>query len=613
MHPRIPILSLALFLLATGACRSDREASPVPGSVFAAADVVPALRARAADPWTDVRAPASTMAETIAAADSLVHGGVFSLKPFAPVRLDRDVDWGADPHDNRSWPWALHCYAWMKDLLAAHAETGDDVYLAHALELVADWEADNLVEEPPSEMTWHDQATGMRLERLLDLLEVLRRREATDEADLVRLLELIRRHGAKLMDESFYTRHTNHGFDQAFALARLGLALPELPNASRCRETGLARLMDECDFAFDDHGVHRENSPAYHFYMIPLVFRVSGMCEAYGVASDGLDATLAGALAVAPHLLLPNGEMPLVGDTHARASKSVPLPAWLPERDAILYGLDAGRRGVRPELVDLILPESGYAVLRERWGDAEDFDRPVALVMKLAANSRYHFHDDILSFVLYGRGERWLIDCGIYKYDYRDPLRIHVAGRLAHNVVTVDDGDRTAKPGPLPTAWRASRATGERVWIEAGYDPTPSVSHTRSLLYLKPELVLIRDVLTARDGESHDYKQIFHVDRDKDVIEHGDGFVLRSRRDPSLSLTVACVTPGAAAYRVRGQTDPHLQGWASYAKHEIEPVDVVGFRQTGTVVEFRTILSFGPDCPQSVDLADWNFEALSRP
>ncbi|MBC8424937.1 hypothetical protein H8E07_12505, partial [bacterium] len=402
-----PVLILILFLWGVCACQSERRDPPAEQAAVPAG-LVSDLRGRPADPWTDVRAPESRMAETIAAADSLVQGGVFSLKPFAPVRIGRDVDWSVDPYGNRSWAWSLHSFAWMKDLLGAHAASGGDEYLARALELVADWERDNLVDEPPSEMTWHDQVTAQRLERLLDLLESLRLRPESEDADLLRLLELIRLHGAMLLEVDFYTAHTNHGFDQAFALARLGLALPGIPDAPRFRETGLSRLLDECDFAFDDHGVHRENSPAYHFFMISMLHRAKGMCEAYGVPSPGLDDTLADALAVAVHLLLPNGEMPLIGDTHTEASKSVSVPNWVPGRQEILYGLHAGRRGVAPSLVDMILPQSGYAVLRERWGGSVDFDRPVVLVMKLAANSRYHFHDDILSFILYGHGERWL-------------------------------------------------------------------------------------------------------------------------------------------------------------------------------------------------------------
>lgn len=578
-----------------------------------AARVVRVLRERLADPYTDTAAQPQALVKTLAAADSLVQGDLFCIEPFAPVRLSKDIDWGVDPYGNRSWCWSLHAFSWLQDLLAAHTATGHTHYLDRALAIVTDWETDNLVPEPPSAMAWHDQVTGLRLEVLLDLIFTLVPLETYPSAATARLLRLAVLHGDKLMDPEFYNAHTNHGFDQVLALARLGLALPELVDAQGFRETGLARLQSECDFAFDDHGVHRENSPAYHFHMIKLAFRMRDLLEAYGLESPGLDDLLAQALEVAIHLVLPNGEMPLIGDTHVSASKRVPVPTWVPRRQEILYVLRSGDRGVAPDKTDLILPESGYVATREGWGGVEDFDRPVALIMKLAANSHYHFHDDILSFCLYGRGERWLVDCGIYKYDHQDPYRLHVTSRLAHNVVTVDDGAHTADPGPIPSAWRDGRATGVRTWVEATYELGDAASHTRSLLYLKPELVLVRDVLVARDGANHDFKQIFHVDRHKDVVETADGFVLHSRSDSSLSLTISCVTDGVETYRVRGQTEPHLQGWASYCRHEIEPIDVVGFRQQGDAVEFRTIISFGPALPRSVDLADWNFGDLSRP
>jgi len=544
------------------------------------------------------------------AADSLLIHGDFQFESFEPARLGLDPDWSEDPYGNRSWMLMLHAFYWMRPLLHANLGTGDPAYLRLALRLAEDWAADNPVEDPASEMSWHPQATALRLGWMLDLHEAARRDGSFGESELAGLRGIIDRQGEWLLADSHYAERTNVGLDQALALARLGLALPEVADANEFRKTGLLRLGNEVAYAYDPRGVHRENSPAYHIYMISRLFKVRRLYSAYGLDRAGLDDIIGKALYFTAFILQPSGELPLIGDSPMRAGLDKTLPAWVDRREEILYAFSKGHGGRKPSEVDLLLPESGYAIFRDRWGDARDFDEPLQVVVKFASGSRMHFHDDLLSFCLYARGERWIVDGGLYEYDYDNPLRVYATSRLAHNVVLVDEDARTAVPGPLPTAFVDGRAGASVAWVEAVYDLGGTARHRRTIFLIKPNRLLIHDELESLDGRPHEFKQIFHLDRDKSVRESEDGFAVASGRRSGETLTIRSLGPGVRLWHVRGRKHPQLQGWASYRKYEIEPVDAVGFILEGESAEFETLLRFGP--AESGDERPPDYEALKR-
>ena len=279
-----------------------------------------------------------------------------------------------------------------------------------------------------------------------------------------------------------------------------------------------------------------------------------------------------------------------------------------------------GLEGSVPVQTDVVYPESGYAIFRDAWREGDDFQNAIHLIFKMGALSTYHFHDDVLTFCLYGLGERWIVDTGIYKYAYKDPLRKYVESRHGHNVVLVDDERATTKKEPIPSKYTGSRLTKEIAFCSAEYELEGKARHTRSILFLKPDTVLIKDVLKSLDGKKHRYKQIFHIDRKKAVRPAGNGFRVSSEHNPRNHLTLTLYSPFDSLYRVKGQKKPYYQGWASYEQGEIDEVETVGFERNAVDCEFWTELRFSGDIQPS-PLAEeldfdsprtWDFETLIR-
>ena len=80
------------------------------------------------------------------------------------------------------------------------------------------------------------------------------------------------------------------------------------------------------------------------------------------------------------------------------------------------------------------MPSSGM-----RGRKPSSFNETVYLVLKSGFLSRVHRHEDDLSIILYGHGEDWLIDSGLYRYQEDDPLRRDMRSAPAHNIAIVDD------------------------------------------------------------------------------------------------------------------------------------------------------------------------------
>ena len=209
--------------------------------------------------------------------------------------------------------------------------------------------------------------------------------------------------------------------------------------------------------------------------------------------------------------------------------------------------------------------------------------------MKGAALSTYHFHDDIQSFTLWGHGERWIVDGGLYRYDYDDPMRIHLTGRRAHNVVLINNSDVSQSKAVIPSTLTEGSGGNKIAHCTSEYVTQDGVSCQRSIVYIKPSRIIITDHLTSPNNTPIDCRQIFHIDRQKDIETTSSGFVVRSQHTDN---TLLFRGDGAETWRVRGQEEPWLQGWASYTHGTVDPIEVIGFEKRGVEVEFVTVLEF---------------------
>lgn len=212
---------------------------------------------------------------------------------------------------------------------------------------------------------WHDHATAWRAINLIYLYKYLKN---TDKENSKFIEIILTEHKNKLLDESFYSKLTNHGLDQSLALYQLAHLLKDL----NAKNIAIQRINNEIRHAFCEDGGHKENSPGYLNYGLVQIFNVLNIAKDI----DGVKSKitfpqdiLQKAILALCFFIKPNKTMPLIGDTQLFVARDIIDNNYKDNKFYLnfLYSLSAGNKGMQPDSLDLFLPISGYSIFRETW------------------------------------------------------------------------------------------------------------------------------------------------------------------------------------------------------------------------------------------------------
>ncbi|KAA1286176.1 MULTISPECIES: heparinase II/III family protein [Alcaligenes] len=445
----------------------------------------------------------------------LVDENFIDTRNFGSVYCGADI-WSSGPQQDRSWRWTLHAFLPLDPLIA----TGRIGMLS---QLIGTWRSKFESEAIEQDFPWHDHATALRLDRLSRI------KLQFPQCDF---MDLAQRHAELLMRDDFYSKHTNHGFDQALSLILAALAFPEAEAAGAWRELGLARLNAEIHFAFTDEGVHVENSPAYHFGMISNMLRARRLLKASGQYSADFDEHFDKALRFLIWVTRPDRFLAYMGDSTSYRPSVHPELVDLPSVPLVEWVSTGGRVGTEPTGNFAVYEESGYAAYRSSW---KSWPGHTHIVMKSGFLSPYHRQDDDLNVLVHAYGEDWLIDSGLYNHNRLDPVRIYMRSARAHNVPFVAGAkiDRSSVGKNFATLKRME-APGFPYAVKAETRMYQPGSVTRELLIENQDHFLIRDVFSGYEQMPRYW--IFHVPKDKSVTLN-DGAVLVSGKKKTMVIT----------------------------------------------------------------------------
>lgn len=516
----------------------------------------------------------------------LLESSEMEFERFEPFALSLPLSWDENPSGDRSWAFELHCLTFVNWLLSVHLRgvsgvppSGDTRHpesgsqaLSLALEVACDWQAKNEGQNPPSEFSWHDHATARRLDTLLTTFEFARHlREPVLFAGLLRSVLV---HARALSVDSFYSKHTNHGVEQARVLYRVARMLPEAPESEAWRECAVQRLRSEFEHAFVD-GVHVENSPGYHQVVTGFFLDVRrGLTPADEArVFDDFGAFIRRSMRFLTHVVRPDGRLPIIGDSqHVLIHDCFQEFADTKEYQQLRYALSFGKEGLRPEEHSVYFGETGYVTFRNAWPESADFSQAVHAVFKSGYLSGYHRHQDDLSFVLHGYGEDWVVDGGMHSYNESDPIRIHLRRAAAHNVPLVNaEVERDVakqKAGSRVRSYEAS-ADGVRVFASSGLYAGVTVS--RQLHWKSQGSITIVD----RASGAHTVR--FHVPRDKELRVEADGFVASSPRTGAQMTVRSIGAKPKTVQLTRTSRTGKVSGITSKRFRRIEDVRVLDF------------------------------------
>jgi hypothetical protein len=485
------------------------------------------------------------------------------------IELVPPIDWRMDPEDNLNWRFWFHAMQHLDVPLRIYELDEDLEALAKARDMMLDWVKGNPIGgEATGDYAWFDMSAGIRASFLGYIWRECRRRDLLDSEQESQLTDSLRVHARWLSHEENYTSETNHGLFQDAGLFLMGAYAADLAESAEWREFAqdrfLATLQNHVDF---DEGVHKEQSPSYHFYIRDVVKRLN---EHAGIGGERLAELVRRLDAAAGWMVLPDGTMTPFGDTDLTEA-----PAFAREA--------AREEGLRAFL------NTGYAFVRRNNS---------YLGMTCSYHSQAHKQADALSWCLFENGHLVVGEAGRYGYrDEADPARIYARASHGHNVLIIDDESFPWKDRDAYGSGLLAAGEGDGWYAIHGRNPIlESVDHRRVLLYRPGELVLVVDAVKAEDEHTIDRRLHFGPDL---VATHSDSKVIATDKDGQVIATLFDASEVPVKINMaRGVEEPRMDGWTFPRDLTKVPSDAVTLRSemsSGLLVHGLALASSVPE------------------
>jgi len=552
--------------------------------------------------------------EIIEKSDQILNSE-FALIGKPPVKLPIDLAWNENPYNDRSWEWSLHTMQYIDYMVERYKLTKELRYLQRAEDLIMDWISDNspppskgksIPYNPPSEFSWHDHTAALRAQSWLPFFEVWVKSDLCNENEFKIFIRAIMITAEFLSSEKFYKKANNHGIDQDISLIGIALTFPEFKQSQSWLALGQKRLEQQITDTISQNGVHLEHSPGYHLTTLNHLNKAFSMTKKHNLPiseNQYISETLDRMGRFAAYLIKPDGRLSMFGDTSYSGGpidETHPLLSQYAPNDPILkYVLTRGKEG-KP-YKNVIFQDEGYVIFRDLSADNSKFSDSFYLMFTAANNKGWiHKHMDDLSFILFAYGHDLLIDPGKFTYNYDTPGHKYVTSRRAHNVVTVDNNNYLSAGTTIDKYF----CNEQCAMIKASYRVHPDFSHERTLLYLRPQSLILVDEIqeikkTSSQSANHTFEQLFHFAPNMSTQIEKEGTIVKGivpdSDQKSPGITITQLNDGLKSAEIICGSDNPMQGWVSLSYGSLIKAPVAKFIAKGSEAVFVTHLSVAGD------------------
>lgn len=517
-----------------------------------------------------------------ASAERYLRGEVRSVGVWH--RFGNEIDWLADPIDYREFTWGLNRHYHWVEMGKAYRATGNEEYAREFVHQLRHWVQSCPVPEERGDGTldaWRSIEAGIRMGQTWpEAFFLFLPSENFDSESIFLFLKSIYEHSEYLMK---FESRGNWLTMEASGLLTSAVLFPEFRKSTIWLETASCRLYKHLDLQVYPDGAQKELTPGYHCVSLRNFLTAWRLARLNDVELpvDYL-SKLERMFEYLMYVAMPNGSAPGLND-----SSDVDVREILGEgfelfqnRQDFLYVSTDGRKGERPEHNSHGFPYAGYFVMRSGWHKNDRYFLFDGGPFGLA-----HQHEDKLNFVLYACGKVLLYDPGNYAYD-NSVWRKHFTSSFAHNVILVDGNGQNRRPraethiatSPCEVKWH-SELTYD--YAEASYDEgfgeenEISVTHTRKVLFVKPDIWVVIDLLSPPLQEEHTYELLLHTNSRN--IEVGGGFVTCDKGEANLQIVPLAPVELDV---VSGELSPYLLGWRQCGERKVTPFPVCVMRKT---------------------------------
>ena len=523
---------------------------------YRAAETVPWLRKPAVQPG----------AGRVAAADAILEGRftLYNVTAAVPKRPDGGLDWTYNgPDGDREWGWGLNRQYWGRVLLRAYQTTGNRTYVEGYDRLLRDW----IIANPyPGEKNSTPQWRG---------LEVFSRiagswpaafyalEDVPEFTPAMRILML-----SSVPDHAHYGRHFHAAGGNWIAMELLGLATaavawPEFKEADAWFDYATTRIIPEMTRQVYPDGVQKELTSHYHRVALRSFDNFLRLAQRAGIELPGeCNAAIEHMYNYLAYAMRPSGYGPLNNDSNLDFTRSEVLarvkvfnrPDWA-------YIATNGQEGEQPEgLPSVVFPWAGQVVMRSGWDAGAHWAFFDAGPLGIG-----HWHYDKLHLSVAAYGRDILVDAGRYTYK-GGPWRSYFVGSPSHNVVLIDGKgqqayEREAKQSIEGNYSLTPEFDYARGTYDAGFDGVEGTAvHTRVVTYVRGKYWVVVDRIDT--DRPRTIQPLWHFHPDCTVTAEDTSVVSTDAGKGNVRIVPASDLPWQVDI-VKGQTEPHIQGWYS--------------------------------------------------
>ena len=499
-----------------------------------------------------------------------------------PWDITLPIEWGSNPFRDSDWRYQLNGWRLIEPALQEYEVTRDPSLIRSVMPYIRDWKRFNIDEKGVNRYKWYDACVALRALKLAYLILVSDRDRVLNPEERSFIIDIAGLHTKKLTDSKNIVPN-NHAFFQlhgAMALCRIH------PSLDGC-DGGVQKVKQLFAHAivqqFGKEGMHKEHSPAYHFFVYQKIrkFLDTGWYE--GI--DVLDEIEQKVLANAAWLIDQNGSVIEVGDSSPRLRDIGHIQLESGAEDCVtIEAYTPACFGSR------LFREAGFAIARSL--PPIPARNASLLFMSGAYHSKTHRHADDLAFVWMEGGQWILSDTGRYTYGDGE-RRAYTRSTQAHNTVDVD-----GKSASIDPKYAYGSAIDDLTQTEWGFDFVGKVWHKdnnffhhRRILYRPGDWVIVIDRLKNRCDNESEFTSWFHfAEGSKARIEH-EKVVVTLANGLDIHLLQYGDFGNCARNVAVGETEP-LQGWRAKNFHHLVPRPALSFSgrgQNGLMVHLFTV------------------------
>lgn len=522
-------------------------------------------------------------------ADDATHG-IFTIQSKTykqPERGPGKLDWeDLGPNHDKEWAWMLNRHPHFEFLITAYQSTRNASYLDTISRHLVDWIPHHAAPDHMSFSTsWRALEAARRItESWLMVFAYVRSSPNLSDEALFLLLSAVPEHANYLRNHySFWGG--NHKMTEKMAIIICALTWPEFKESQQWLDGALEVVTEELFKQTYPDGSYKELANHYQKVVAENYLRLLRMLENYTLVEvspvfrDRVEAMWN----YFTYLSKPSGFGPLNSDSSREDNFAYALDAnrYFKRQDWD-YILSYGERGNAPdEPASRFYPWAGHAVMRNNWTEQAHW-----AFFDIGPHGSAHQHWDRLHLSISIGGQDLLVDSGRYIYKPGEKRHYFRYGK-GHNLVLVDGQDSQRPPNTVPEPMKVLHqiepeydAFGASVGFKLGFSQSEQVNHQRIVVYLRDLGWLIIDELKGYGPHRYDTLWNFHPDCL--VTRSEEDLNIYMERSVQVSLRLLNDEEKGNWDLARGQIEPEIRGWYSWAYNERRPSTSARYRYSSS-------------------------------